>query len=144
MSDNHKSLNFLVTSGVEIRIGTHKSIKEFGLILRLQKKELELLRDKKSRLKRKKLLSKRRLPSSRRHQEIESRSISTNILSFYLIARMKTKLCSFTAIQTKRHPYDLQVCSYDDRNEDKYYTLSGKGLSVHEEVHLTDFISLDH
>lgn len=39
-------------------------------------------------------------------------------------------------------PYDLQVCSYDDRNEDKYYTLSGKGLSVHEGDHLTDFISL--
>ena len=39
-------------------------------------------------------------------------------------------------------PYDLRVCSYDDRNEDKYYTLSGKGLSVHEGDHLTDFISL--
>lgn len=39
-------------------------------------------------------------------------------------------------------PYDLKVCAYDDRNEEKYYTLSGKGLSVHEGDHLTEFISL--
>ena len=39
-------------------------------------------------------------------------------------------------------PYDLQVCGYEKRNTDKYYTLSGKGLSVHEGDHLTEFISL--
>jgi dynein heavy chain len=39
-------------------------------------------------------------------------------------------------------PYDLQVCAYDKRNVEKYYTLSGKGLSVHEGDHLTEFISL--
>ena len=39
-------------------------------------------------------------------------------------------------------PYDLQVCAYDERNEDKYYTMSGKGLSCHEGDHVTEFISL--
>ena len=39
-------------------------------------------------------------------------------------------------------PYDLQVCGYEKRNTEKYYTLSGKGLSVHEGDHLTEFISL--
>lgn len=39
-------------------------------------------------------------------------------------------------------PYDLQVCSYDERNEEKYYTMSGKGLSWHEGDHVTEFISL--
>ena len=39
-------------------------------------------------------------------------------------------------------PYDLQVCAYDNRNKDKYYTLSGKGLSVHENDQLTEFIPL--
>lgn len=42
----------------------------------------------------------------------------------------------------KGDPYDLKVCSYDERNEDKYYTMSGKGLSCHEGDHVTEFISL--
>lgn len=39
-------------------------------------------------------------------------------------------------------PYDLIVTGYEKRNANKYYTLSGKGLSVHEGDHLTEFISL--
>ena len=34
------------------------------------------------------------------------------------------------------------MCTYDERNEDKYYTMSAKGLSCHEGDHVTEFISL--
>lgn len=42
-------------------------------------------------------------------------------------------------------PYDLQTTSYDDRNKDnggKYYTLSGKGLTLYENDTPVEFISL--
>ena len=131
-----------MTSGVEIRIGTHKSKTEFGLILRPQKKELESLETKKSRLKRKKLLPKRRLPSSRRQQEIEWVDLDKYI-ELLLDSKSEDEIVFIYCNPNENgDPYDLEVCSYDDRNEDKYYTLSGKSLSVHEGDHLTDFISL--
>jgi dynein heavy chain len=39
-------------------------------------------------------------------------------------------------------PYDLEVVGYDERNEEKYYTMSGKGLMLHENDRVTEFISL--
>ena len=39
-------------------------------------------------------------------------------------------------------PYDLLVCSYQQRNEQKYYTLSGKGLTLYENDTPIEFISL--
>jgi hypothetical protein len=39
-------------------------------------------------------------------------------------------------------PYDLQVCSYQDRNPQKYYTLSGKGLTLYENDTPIEFLSL--
>jgi len=32
---------------------------------------------------------------------------------------------------TNGDPYDLQVASYEHRNQEKYYTLSGKGLTLY-------------
>lgn len=39
-------------------------------------------------------------------------------------------------------PYDLLVCSYQQRNEQKYYTLSGKGLTLYENDAPIEFLSL--
>ena len=39
-------------------------------------------------------------------------------------------------------PYDLQVSSYGNRNKKKYYTLSGKGLTLYETDIAVEFISL--
>lgn len=39
-------------------------------------------------------------------------------------------------------PYDLLVCSYQQRNEQKYYTLSGKGLTLYENDTPIEFLSL--
>jgi hypothetical protein len=39
-------------------------------------------------------------------------------------------------------PYDLQVASYDGRLKPKYYTLSGKGLTLYEGDTPVEFISL--
>lgn len=39
-------------------------------------------------------------------------------------------------------PYDLQVISYDHRHIPKYYTLSGKGLTLYENDTPVEFISL--
>lgn len=39
-------------------------------------------------------------------------------------------------------PYDLLVCSYQLRNESKYYTLSGKGLTLYENDTPIEFLSL--
>ena len=39
-------------------------------------------------------------------------------------------------------PYDLQVASYDRRLPEKYYTLSGKGLTLYERDTPVEFISL--
>jgi hypothetical protein len=39
-------------------------------------------------------------------------------------------------------PYDLQVCTYQERNAPEYYTLSGKGLTHYERDNPVEFISL--
>ena len=39
-------------------------------------------------------------------------------------------------------PYDLLVCSYQLRNFNKYYTLSGKGLTLYESDTPIEFLSL--
>jgi len=39
-------------------------------------------------------------------------------------------------------PYDLIVCSYQERNAQKYYTLSGKGLTLYENDTPIEFLSL--
>ena len=39
-------------------------------------------------------------------------------------------------------PYDLKVCAYHERSPEKYYTLSGKGLTVYENDNPVEFISL--
>jgi hypothetical protein len=39
-------------------------------------------------------------------------------------------------------PYDLKVCSYLERLPGKYYTLSGKGLTLYENDNPVEFISL--
>ena len=39
-------------------------------------------------------------------------------------------------------PYDLLVCSYQQRQEKKYYTLSGKGLTLYENDTPVEFLSL--
>jgi len=39
-------------------------------------------------------------------------------------------------------PYDLLICSYQDRNPQKYYTLSGKGLTLYENDTPIEFLSL--
>lgn len=39
-------------------------------------------------------------------------------------------------------PYDLQVSSYGSRNKSKYYTLSGKGITLYESDIAVEFISL--
>jgi hypothetical protein len=39
-------------------------------------------------------------------------------------------------------PYDLLVCSYQQRTEQKYYTLSGKGLTLYENDTPVEFLSL--
>jgi len=39
-------------------------------------------------------------------------------------------------------PYDLLVCSYHERNAQKYYTLSGKGLTLYENDTPIEFLSL--
>jgi hypothetical protein len=39
-------------------------------------------------------------------------------------------------------PYDLQVCVYQDRKIAKYYTLSGKGLTLYENDTPIEFLSL--
>jgi hypothetical protein len=39
-------------------------------------------------------------------------------------------------------PYDLLVCSYQERNALKYYTLSGKGLTLYEQDQPIEFLSL--
>jgi dynein heavy chain len=39
-------------------------------------------------------------------------------------------------------PYDLKVCSYQERNQSKYYTLSGKGLTLYENDNPVEFLSL--
>ena len=39
-------------------------------------------------------------------------------------------------------PYDLKFCVYLDRNKEKYYTLSCKGLTVYENDNPVEFISL--
>jgi hypothetical protein len=40
------------------------------------------------------------------------------------------------------NPYDLLVTSYQGRNEQKYYTLSGKGLTLYENDTPIEFLSL--
>ena len=44
--------------------------------------------------------------------------------------------------KTNGDPYDLQVTSYGKRNKGKYYTLSGKGLTLYETDIAVEFISL--
>ena len=39
-------------------------------------------------------------------------------------------------------PYDLKVCSFQERISEKYYTLSGKGLTLYESDNPVEFISL--
>ncbi len=39
-------------------------------------------------------------------------------------------------------PYDLQVASYEHRQPGKYYTLSGKGLTLYQNDTPIEFISL--
>jgi hypothetical protein len=39
-------------------------------------------------------------------------------------------------------PYDLQVASYEHRQPEKYYTLSGKGLTLYQNDTPIEFISL--
>lgn len=39
-------------------------------------------------------------------------------------------------------PYDLLVTTYQNRNEQKYYTLSGKGLTLYENDTPVEFLSL--
>ena len=39
-------------------------------------------------------------------------------------------------------PYDLLVCTYQERNPPEYYTLSGKGLTHYERDNPVEFISL--
>ena len=39
-------------------------------------------------------------------------------------------------------PYDLLVTSYQGRNEQKYYTLSGKGLTLYENDTPIELLSL--
>lgn len=43
---------------------------------------------------------------------------------------------------TNNDPYDLQVASYEARNPEKYYTLSGKGLTFYKNDTPIEFISL--
>ncbi len=43
---------------------------------------------------------------------------------------------------TNGDPYDLQVASYEHRNPEKYYTLSGKGLTLYQNDTPIEFISL--
>ena len=40
------------------------------------------------------------------------------------------------------NPYDLQVCQYHDRNEQKYYTLSAKGITLYLNESPVEFITL--
>jgi dynein heavy chain, axonemal len=40
------------------------------------------------------------------------------------------------------NPYDLQVCQYNDRIEDKYYTLSAKGITLYLNETPVEFITL--
>ena len=42
----------------------------------------------------------------------------------------------------KNDPYDLEPCGYKDRGQDKYYTISGKGLTLYEKDTPVDFMSL--
>ena len=87
-------------------------------------------------------MPKRRLPISRRKQEIEWVDLDKYI-ELLLDSKSEDKIVFiYCNPKENRQTYDLQICSYDDRNEDKYYTLSGKCLSVYEGDHLTDFISL--
>jgi hypothetical protein len=44
--------------------------------------------------------------------------------------------------QDNGDPYDLTVVSYSKRNENRYYTLSGKGLTLYENDVPVEFISL--
>ena len=41
----------------------------------------------------------------------------------------------------KNDPYDLEPCGYSERN-DKYYTISGKGLTLYEKDTPVEFMSL--
>jgi len=43
---------------------------------------------------------------------------------------------------TNGNPYDLQVCNYQNRNEDKYYTLSSKGMTLYVNETPVEFITL--
>ena len=40
------------------------------------------------------------------------------------------------------NPYDLKVCTYQERIEDKYYTLSGKGITMYNADGPVEFIQL--
>ena len=40
------------------------------------------------------------------------------------------------------NPYDLQVCLFGKRNPDKYYTLSGKGITQYDANGPVEFLSL--
>ena len=40
------------------------------------------------------------------------------------------------------NPYDLLVCQYHDRNEEKYYTLSAKGITYYVRNSPIEFITL--
>ena len=40
------------------------------------------------------------------------------------------------------NPYDLQVCQYHDRNEQRYYTLSAKGITFYLRETPVEFITL--
>ena len=45
--------------------------------------------------------------------------------------------------QNKSDPYDLKVVDYTDRQpETKYYTLSGKGLTLYENDTPVEFLGL--
>lgn len=40
------------------------------------------------------------------------------------------------------NPYDLQVCQYHDRDEQRYYTLSAKGITLYLKETPMEFITL--
>ena len=44
--------------------------------------------------------------------------------------------------QDNGDPYDLVVVSYSDKHDSRYYTLSGKGLTLYENDVPVEFISL--
>ena len=51
---------------------------------------------------------------------------------------------TYLKCSNKNDPYDLEPCGYKDRHrgQDKYYTISGKGLTLYEKDTPVEFMSL--